>query len=269
MSIFKYLTLSHLRKTLAAIETRFLSVDDKIDRTRESIISSLPKGTFVVHVTEEYDLYYEGYVFKPDKTFDEIYQAIINEENVVCELDGGYICYLFEHNSYHITFTADSYYSDSWIYASPYISISKVSNIAEVYYPEPIRIPDASNSSPLPNGTANAGVYNSYARWDHVHPTDTTRASVSDVLTKSNTTAYTPTANYHPATKKYVDDSITDATSSITITTTLSELDDTYIDDLLSGQVLTYNSTYSKWENTTLPIYGGEVGDDIWEGGSY
>lgn len=27
-----------------------------------------------------------------------------------------------------------------------------------------------------------------------------------DVLTKTNTTAYTPTANYHPATKKYVDD---------------------------------------------------------------
>lgn len=28
----------------------------------------------------------------------------------------------------------------------------------------------------------------------------------AEVLTKTNTTAYTPTANYHPATKKYVDD---------------------------------------------------------------
>lgn len=30
----------------------------------------------------------------------------------------------------------------------------------------------------------------------------------TNVLTKNNTTSYTPTANYHPATKKYVDDSI-------------------------------------------------------------
>lgn len=32
--------------------------------------------------------------------------------------------------------------------------------------------------------------------------------SISDVLTKTNTTSYTPTADYNPATKKYVDDSI-------------------------------------------------------------
>ena len=33
----------------------------------------------------------------------------------------------------------------------------------------------------------------------------------TNVLTKNNTTSYTPTANYHPATKKYVDDAITTA----------------------------------------------------------
>lgn len=38
----------------------------------------------------------------------------------------------------------------------------------------------------------------------------------SNVLTKNNTSSYTPSAQYHPATKKYVDDSITSA-----ITTTL------------------------------------------------
>lgn len=32
------------------------------------------------------------------------------------------------------------------------------------------------------------------------------KANISDVLTKTNTTSYTPSANYHPATKKYVDD---------------------------------------------------------------
>ena len=32
------------------------------------------------------------------------------------------------------------------------------------------------------------------------------KASISTVLTKTNTTEYTPTSDYHPATKKYVDD---------------------------------------------------------------
>ena len=34
------------------------------------------------------------------------------------------------------------------------------------------------------------------------------KVNASDVLTKTNTTSYTPTGNYQPATKKYVDDSI-------------------------------------------------------------
>ena len=36
----------------------------------------------------------------------------------------------------------------------------------------------------------------------------------SDVLTKTNTTTFTPTNSYHPATKKYVDDAITTAIST-------------------------------------------------------
>lgn len=35
--------------------------------------------------------------------------------------------------------------------------------------------------------------------------------TINGVLVKDNTTSYTPTANYHPATKKYVDDSIASA----------------------------------------------------------
>ena len=37
-----------------------------------------------------------------------------------------------------------------------------------------------------------------------------TAVQPADVLTKTNTTAYTPTANYHPATKKYIDDIVGD-----------------------------------------------------------
>lgn len=36
-------------------------------------------------------------------------------------------------------------------------------------------------------------------------------ASKTNVLAKDNTTAFTPTTDYHPATKKYVDDSVSDA----------------------------------------------------------
>lgn len=34
------------------------------------------------------------------------------------------------------------------------------------------------------------------------------KAEKTNVLAKDNTTAFTPTADYHPATKKYVDDQI-------------------------------------------------------------
>ncbi len=44
-------------------------------------------------------------------------------------------------------------------------------------------------------------------------------AKSSDVLTKTNNTAYSPTANYNPATKKYVDDSINTALNTETTST--------------------------------------------------
>lgn len=70
-------------------------------------------------------------------------------------------------------------------------------------------IPSASSTSPEMDGDAAVGVSTAYARADHIHPSDTSRAAVADVLTKTNTTSYTPTADYNPATKKYVDDSVT------------------------------------------------------------
>lgn len=41
--------------------------------------------------------------------------------------------------------------------------------------------PSPSISTPTMNGVANVGTENAYARGDHVHPTDTTRASLQDV----------------------------------------------------------------------------------------
>jgi hypothetical protein len=53
----------------------------------------------------------------------------------------------------------------------------------------------ASSTAPLMDGTASAGSSTDYARADHVHPTDTSRASASDLTTHtSDTTAHVTAA---------------------------------------------------------------------------
>ena len=40
-------------------------------------------------------------------------------------------------------------------------------------------------------------------------------SNIPDVLEKNNTTAYTPNGDYNPATKKYVDDAISNAITTV------------------------------------------------------
>lgn len=80
-------------------------------------------------------------------------------------------------------------------------------------------------------------------------------ANSSDVLSKYNTTSYTPTGDYNPATKKYVDDFVNG------FSTTLSGLSDTTITAPSDGQGLFYDSTTSKWINSA--INNSEPEDDI------
>lgn len=47
--------------------------------------------------------------------------------------------------------------------------------------PSSTQIPAAGSSAPKVNGNASAGASTKYAREDHIHPTDTTRASASDL----------------------------------------------------------------------------------------
>lgn len=47
--------------------------------------------------------------------------------------------------------------------------------------PVPDQLTPASETTPLINGTASVGTENAYARGDHRHPTDTTRASIEDL----------------------------------------------------------------------------------------
>lgn len=88
-----------------------------------------------------------------------------------------------------------------------------------------------------------------YAAASHTH----THADITDYDTElagtTNTTAFTPTADYHPATKKYVDDNAWGWASAI------NDLTDVTITTPSNGQALIYNSTSWDWENTTL--WGG------------
>lgn len=53
----------------------------------------------------------------------------------------------------------------------------------------PDQLTPASNTTPLINGEASVGSENAYARGDHRHPTDTTRASVEDVRVNTESIA--------------------------------------------------------------------------------
>ena len=119
------------------------------------------------------------------------------------------------------------------------------------------------------------------------------KANVDDVLTKTNATEFTPTSDYHPATKKYVDDFINDAfmmeyeindsdggtlldsngqpiLSRVNVTDAVSELDKNKVDKV-SGKDLSTNDftdTYkSKLDNldsslsTKAPAYSYSTTD--------
>lgn len=60
----------------------------------------------------------------------------------------------------------------------PLVSI-KFPDLADTY-----TIPAASSVAPSMDGTASAGSATAYARADHVHPTDTSRAAASDLANK-------------------------------------------------------------------------------------
>ena len=172
--------------------------------------------TMVVRIT--WDSTNSKYV--SDKTFAEIYNAFNNDTNIVAIIDFLTVCDLIncyydsEYGTGSATFCSASIYGvDGEVCVDgTYIDIqAENANLEETItinvYPGNAFIPVGSTNVdvPLMDGTAYNGDSLKFARADHIHPSDTTKANVSDVLTKTNTTAYTPTSTYHPATKGYVD----------------------------------------------------------------
>lgn len=76
----------------------------------------------------------------------------------------------------------------------------------------------ASTTTPKMDGTASAGSETAYAKGDHVHPTDTTRAPLASPALTGTPTAPTATAGTKTtqiATTAFVDTAITNAISGI------------------------------------------------------
>jgi hypothetical protein len=85
------------------------------------------------------------------------------------------------------------------------------------------------------------------------------QSKINNVLQKNNTTSFTPTADYHPATKKYADDKVAAATTSLTAiaagkTTTLVFDTKTQLDQFIAG-------TYS--HPSGIVKAGLKVGDNL------
>lgn len=74
---------------------------------------------------------------------------------------------------------------------------------------------------------------------------------MSDVLTRTNTDEYTPSADFHPATKKYVDDEV--GGQGFITSAALSTLTDVLVTGVEDGQALVYDEANSQW----IPGEGG------------
>lgn len=90
-----------------------------------------------------------------------------------------------------------------------------------------VEVPTASTSNPLMDGTASAGSSTSWAKGDHVHPTDTSReaaANKASTLDPTSTTEF-PTSK---AAADFVNSSIATSTATFLGSFTLTDLSLTY-----------------------------------------
>lgn len=126
---------------------------------------------------------------------------------------------------------------------SGYITISDV--------PEDV---SASTTVPLMDGTAAVGTENAYARGNHVHPTDTSRAPLASPAFTGTPTAPTATAGTNTtqvATTQFVQSAISAASAGVA----------TFQGDIEAASTLT-GAAYKKgwyWVVKTAGTYAGEV----------
>lgn len=119
--------------------------------------------------------------------------------------------------------------------------------------------PSASSSTPAMDGTGSAGSSTDYARADHVHPKDTTKANLSGAtFTGAVTLAGAPTSNLQAATKKYVDDAISGLGTLLIFKGTVATVGDLPSTGNKAGDVyiVTADSTEYVWTGTAWEQFG-------------
>lgn len=249
MPLLKFLTLPHLRKLLAAVTPRFEKIEHDVEEINLNILSKTNIDSYTptsdYHpATKKYvddsipapDIFWVniGYtsgsgdqaIYTADKSYDEVYNAINNGKYVVAN-DGGQIYYW------------DGYYYTSFV------------NNEGSYY---LRYFSYINADT--NNTLYASVYS----WADASSMQN-KANVWDVLTKTNTTSYTPTANYHPATKKYVDDAMAAIPNEVLIVT--------FTYDRYENSSYVYIADKSNTEITNAYSAGKIVMGKMQDGGAY
>ena len=88
----------------------------------------------------------------------------------------------------------------------------------------PSGVIEVSDTAPLVDGTASAGSSTDYARADHVHPTDTSRASASDLTAHTGNSSIHVTASEKAAWNAKADESdLTDHVDDETVHITSAE----------------------------------------------
>ena len=118
------------------------------------------------------------------------------------------------------------------------------------------------------NGAQSVGAQDTLARSDHTHPSDTTKADKTNTLELDNTTAFTPDADYEPATKKYVDDLIDDTADNTIDNKTYSA---EKVHDLLknfSNKNYIINGDFQVWQrgDSFIEFAGDQYTVDRWIG---
>lgn len=198
--------------------------------------NNVPKEIMIVTFSQD-----QNEDWSADKTLSQISTHLSNGGLVYgCISDSGAYTYLSltyyeiqaeEFYFYRAEADDTSFGYFSIIYGSEGITYEEEYGDASVSGLYDTTISSPSNGQVLTyNGTS--------SKWENsAIPSDSTKANVSDILTKTNTTSYTPTANYHPATKKYVDDAVSEDTFIVTITSTTSNGTTTYSADKTYSQI--------------------------------
>ena len=199
--------------------------------------SGLPLLSSICKKNEDGTLYKQGAYYCLD--FDLIPKDVTETyyDDISTSLGVLYSCYL-------------ALYKDENLLSTAWLSLRSVYPLVSVGYRTGNQLLSLTNS--FQNVTYDLGANTRTLEETY---SITSKAPTSSVLTKTNTTEYTPTSDYHPATKKYVDEAIGNIGTGSDIDT----------DNL----VVTNSISIGRIEDTTIGTKSVALGSNVEASGSY